>query len=112
MPVRCPRCAIFSSVPPQVCSTSSRWAAMARMSREGALDISAQAPLLQHHVFAHDQAMRGHFFQSGQDASDVLIGINKDNDHRELAASINEVAGLDSLTSQKSGNGVKGDRSI
>src|ERR1022692_220942 len=33
MPVRCPRCAIFSSVPPQVCSTSSRWAAIARMSR-------------------------------------------------------------------------------
>src|SRR5205807_6672317 len=38
MPVRCPRCAIFSSVPPQVCSTSSRWAAMARIS-SGAVDM-------------------------------------------------------------------------
>ena len=33
MPVRCPRPAIFSSVPPQVCSTSSRCAAIANMSR-------------------------------------------------------------------------------
>src|ERR1017187_3145739 len=29
------RSAILSSVPPQVCSTSSRWAAMARMSQCG-----------------------------------------------------------------------------
>src|SRR5271165_677125 len=33
MAVRRPRSAILSSVPPQVCSTSSRWAAMARMSK-------------------------------------------------------------------------------
>src|SRR4029077_5286992 len=32
MPVLCPREAIFASVPPQVCSTSSRCAAMARIS--------------------------------------------------------------------------------
>ena len=32
MPVRQPRACMARRVPPQVCSTSSRWAAMARMS--------------------------------------------------------------------------------
>src|SRR5207244_1707254 len=111
MPVRCPRCAILSSVPPQVCSTSSRWAAMARIS-SGVMVISIQTSLLQHHNIAHDQAVRRHFLQSWQDASDMFISIDKDDDYRELAASIDEVAGLYSLTSEKSGDGMEGDRSI
>src|SRR5258708_2615871 len=41
IPVRCPRWAILSSVPPQVCSTSSRCAAMARTSSAGVSVILA-----------------------------------------------------------------------
>src|SRR5437762_14366232 len=42
----------------------------------------------------------------------MFIGIDKDDHYRELAASVDEVAGLDSLTSEKSGDGMEGDRSI
>ena len=42
--MRRPRCAIFSSVPPQVCSASSRWAAMAKIS-SGAVDMSVDSLL-------------------------------------------------------------------
>src|SRR5260221_8522975 len=49
MPVRCPRCAAFSNVPPQVCSTSSRCAAMASMSRDWLLkEEDAIADILQY----------------------------------------------------------------
>src|SRR5438477_11230971 len=41
----------------------------------------------------------------------MFIGIDKDDHYRELAASVDEVAGLDSLTSEKSGDGMQGDRS-
>src|SRR5437016_13843281 len=98
MPVRCPRCAILSSVPPQVCSTSSRWAARARIS-SGVMVISIQTSLLQHHILAHDQAVRGHFLQSWQDASHMLIGIDKDNDHGGIAASLDQLAGLNAMAS-------------
>src|SRR5207253_10711474 len=42
----------------------------------------------------------------------MFIGIDKDDHYRELAASVDQVAGLNSLTSEKSCNGVHGDRSI
>src|SRR5437667_12122287 len=84
---------------------------MARMS-SGVMVISIQTSLLQHHILAHDQAVRRHFLQSRQDASDVFIGIDKNDDHGEIAASVDEVAGLDTLTSEKSCNSAEGDRSI
>src|SRR5438552_18353726 len=74
--------------------------------------ISIQPSLLQRHIVAHDRTVRRRLLQSRQDASDVFIGIDKNDDHGELAASVDEVAGLDSLTSEKSCNSVEGDRSI
>src|ERR1700693_1600720 len=102
MPVRCPRCAIFSSVPPQVCSTSSRCAAMARISREVA-DMSVQIALFEHDILAHDQSMRRHFFQRRQDAVHVIVSVHKGDDYGQLAASLDHVGGLDAMTSEKTG---------
>jgi hypothetical protein len=36
-----------------------------------------QTALLDHNIFAHDQAMCGHLAQSRQHAADVFVGINK-----------------------------------
>src|SRR5689334_7870122 len=101
IPVRYPSCAIFSRVPPQVCSTSSRCAARARMS-SGGVDMSVETALFQNHVLPNDQAMRRHFFQGGQDPADVLIGIDEDDDHRQFATGIHQMAGLDLLAAKKS----------
>src|SRR5207237_9153482 len=100
MPVRCPRCAILSSVPPQVCSTSSRWAARARIS-SGVMVISIQTSMLQHHILAHDQALRRHFLQSWHDARDMFIGIYKNDDYTYLAATNDEHTGLHVITSKQ-----------
>ena len=70
------------------------------------MDISIETALLQHHILPHDQSVRCHFLQSWQDASDMFIGIDKNDYYRELAASVDEVAGLDSLASEKSRNGA------
>src|SRR6266849_290885 len=101
MPVRCPRCAILSSVPPQVCSTSSRWAARARMS-SGGVDMLVEISLLQHDVLAHNQAMRGHLFQRWQHTADMLVGVHENDDYRQLAPGVYEMAGLHLLPAQKS----------
>src|SRR5436190_22111940 len=42
----------------------------------------------------------------------MFIGIDKDDHYPELAARVDEVAGIDSLTAETSGDGVEGDRSI
>src|SRR5229473_8513987 len=101
IPARYPRCAIFSSVPPQVCSTSSRWAARARMS-SGGVDMSVEIALLQNHVLAHDQAMRGHFFQCRQHAADVLVRVHENDDDRQFSPGVYEMTGLHLLPAQES----------
>src|ERR1700692_766288 len=101
MPVRCPRSPILSSVPPQVCSTSSRCAAMARMSR-GPEAISIQNSCVQNHILAHDQPVRSHFLQHWQDAGYIFICIHKDNNDRQLPTGLDHMRGFHSMPSQKS----------
>ena len=36
-----------------------------------------QTPLLDHHILADDQSMRGHLPQPGQNAVDMFIGVDK-----------------------------------
>src|ERR1700693_360278 len=110
MPVRRPRCAIFSNVPAQVCSTSSRWAAMAKTSSGPSeverVDISVEAPLFQNHVFAHDQTVGRHLLQGWQDAVHVLIRVHENDDHRKLSSSVYEMTGLNPVPAEKPRHGV------
>src|ERR1700733_417906 len=107
MPVRLPCCAIFSNVPPQVCSTSSRWAAIAKTSSGvTGLDISVEVSLFQKDVFTHDQTVGSHFLQRGQDAVYVLIRIHEDDDHRKLSPSVYKVTGLHSVSAKKPSHGM------
>ncbi len=73
-----------------------------------ALKFLIQIPLFQNHVFADDQAVRGHLFQRRQHAADVLVGIHKNDDYRELAAGIDQVAGFDALAAEESADGMEG----
>src|ERR1700731_3119881 len=101
MPVLRPCCAALSRGPPQVCSTSSRWAAMARMSR-GWLLMSGvgiwlgQASLLNDYILADDGPVRGHLPQGGKDTAHVLVGVHKRDHHRQLSAYVSQMGGLDS----------------
>src|ERR1700674_1504994 len=111
MPVCWPRCAALSSVPPQVCSTSPRCAAMARMSREVEL-MSLQIPLFQDNILPHDQPVRCHFLQSGQNAAYMFVGIHEKDDNRQLASGLDHVRGFHPLASEKTGDGMKSDGRI
>src|SRR5208337_3502386 len=105
MPVRWPLCAAFNIVPPQVCSTSSRCAAMARMSRP-VVDMSVQVSLLQHNILAHDQPVRRHLFESWQHPVHMLVRVHENYDHRQLTASLNQMGGFHTVPSQEPCHGV------
>ena len=45
-----------------------------------------QATLFDDHVLAHNEAVRRHLLQFGQDTANVLIGINESDDHRKASA--------------------------
>src|SRR3954469_6363746 len=104
MPVLCPCLEALSNVPPQVCSTSSRCAAMARMSRDcprGREDMSVEISLFQHYFFAHDQPVRRHFLQRAKHAAHVLIRVNEDDNHGQLSTCFDQMRGLDLMASEK-----------
>ena len=69
--------------------------------------MSVKVPLFEHHILAHDQPVRRHFLQRGQYAAHMLIGIDEDDDHGQLAAGFNHVSGLHAVSSQESGNSMK-----
>jgi hypothetical protein len=77
----------------------------------GPLPLSIQATLLNDHIFAHDEAMRRHLTQFWEHAAYVLIGINESDDHREIAASFNEVGCMYFISAKESGYGMKNHRS-
>ena len=52
--------------------------------------------------------MGGHFFQGGQDAVHVVVGIDENNDHGELAAGLDQVGGFHAVAAEESGDGVNG----
>src|SRR5260370_36389270 len=111
MPVRCPRCAIFSSVPPQVCSTSSRCAAMARMSR-GVDGMSVKIALFQNDILAHDETVCRHLLQHRKNSSHVFVGIHEGDDDRKVAAGLDHVRGFHAMPPQKSSHGMNSGRGI
>ena len=55
--------------------------------------------------------MRGHLSQLGQNAVDVLVGIDERNHDGQLASGFDEVGGMDFAASEKAGNGMEGDGS-
>ena len=68
-----------------------------------------QAALLQHDVFANDEAVGGHFFELRQNAADVLVGIDERDDDGQLASGFDQMRGVDAVAAEESGNRVVGD---
>src|SRR6516164_7264998 len=63
-----------------------------------------QVPLLEHDILAHNEPVRGHVFQSGQNPVHMLIGIDEDDDYGELATRFDQMRTLDPLATQKTGH--------
>jgi len=55
--------------------------------------------------------MRGHFSQLGQNAVDVLVGVDERDHDGQFASRFDEVGGMDFAASEKAGYGVEGDGS-
>jgi hypothetical protein len=70
--------------------------------------ISIQTALLDHHVLADDQPMLCHFFQPGENAGDVFVRIDEEEDDGQLTSAFDEMRGLDGASSKEAGDGVKG----
>lgn len=63
------------------------------------------------YILAHDEPVGSHFAEPGQDAVDMLIGINEGDHYGKLASGFDEVGGVDFAASEESGYGVEGDSS-
>ena len=63
------------------------------------------------YVLAHDEAVGGHFAEFGQDAVDVLVSVDERDHNGKLASGLDEVGGVDFVTTEESGNGMEGDSS-
>jgi hypothetical protein len=59
--------------------------------------------LLDHHVLAHDQAVRRHLAQLGQNAVDVLVHVDERDHDRQLASGFDQVGGVDFAASEEAG---------
>ena len=70
-----------------------------------------QTALLDHDVLPYDQPMGGHLAQLGQDAVDVLVGVDERNHDGQFASSFDQMGGMDFASSKKAGYGVEGDGS-
>ena len=55
--------------------------------------------------------MRGHLSQLRENAVDVLVGIDEGDHDGQFASGFDEVRGVDAASSEKAGDGVKGDGS-
>src|ERR1039458_5798611 len=69
---------------------------------------SVEAALLDHNVFADDETMGGHFSQLGKNTRDVLVGIDKGNDNRQIASCLNQMGGLDAASALETRDRVEG----
>src|SRR6202140_5988668 len=74
-------------------------------------DASVQTALLDHHVLPHNLPMRGHLAQLGQNAVDVLVGVDERNHDGQFASGFDKMGGVDFAASEESGHGVGGDGS-
>src|SRR5947209_642095 len=72
-----------------------------------ALGVLFQAALLDRHVLPHDEPVGGHFAQAREHAVYVLIRINKDEHHRQLAAGIHQRRRFHALPPGESAHGVE-----
>jgi hypothetical protein len=71
---------------------------------------SIQIALLDHDVFSNDQPMGGHLAQARQDAANMFVGIHERENDRQLASGFDQVSGTDAAPSEKSRDGMKGNR--
>ena len=58
-------------------------------------------------VFTDNEAVGGQFEEFGEDAGDVFGEIDEDDEDREVAAGVDEVGGVDVITSVEAGDGVE-----
>ena len=56
--------------------------------------------LLDHHILPHNPPIRGHFSQLGQNAVDVLVGIDERDRDGQFASGFDEVGGMDRAASE------------
>src|SRR5208337_5124211 len=67
-----------------------------------------EAALFDHDVLPHDESMRGHLAQLGQNAADVLVGIDERNHDRQLTSGFDQVRGVDAAAPEEASYGVVG----
>src|SRR5580704_18712536 len=72
----------------------------------GAL-ISVQTPLLNHNILPHNQSVRRHLLEFGENPADVLIGIDERDHDRQLASGIDEMSSADFAASKETSYGVE-----
>src|ERR1039458_3921650 len=72
------------------------------------MPTSVEAALLDHHIFADDEAMRCHLSQLGKDARDVLVGIDKGKHNRQVASCLNQMGGLNAAAALETRDCVEG----
>src|SRR5215467_1964382 len=63
---------------------------------------SVEASLLDHDIFADDEAVRSHLLKPRHHAADMLVGIDKAHNYREIATSFHEVCRVDCAAAEKS----------
>jgi hypothetical protein len=73
--------------------------------------VSVQTALLNDHILPHDEPIRGHLAQPGENSIHVVIRINERDDDRQFASGFDKVRSVDFPASQKAGYSVEGDRS-
>src|SRR5664279_1559384 len=73
------------------------------------MPTSVEAALLDHHIFADDEAMCCHLSQLGKNARDVLVGIDKGNHDRQVASCLNQMGGMDATSALETRDRVEGD---
>src|ERR1035441_4617906 len=73
------------------------------------MPTSVEAALLDHHIFADDEAMRRHLSQLGKNARDVLVGIDKGKHNGQVASCLDEMGGLNAASALETRDRVESD---
>ena len=73
---------------------------------------SGKRSLLDRDVFANNEVVRSHLFEARKNAVYVFVGVNKDHDDGQFPAGIDQMVGLDTLSSNKARDRVKYARAV
>src|ERR1035441_10575401 len=69
---------------------------------------SIEAALLDHNIFTDDETMSGHLSQLGENASDVLVGIDEGNHNRQVTSCLNQMGGVHAASALETSHRVEG----